>query len=48
MEEQEVHALLLRLLEDLRQRRKRDQNPAHRCRRVADLQTAIVPLFGQE
>ena len=47
MEEQETCALLLRLLEDLGQRRKRDQDPAYRCLRVADLQTAIVPLFGQ-
>ena len=47
VEEQEVGALLFRLLEDLWQRRQRDQDLAHLRRRVADLQAAVVPPLGQ-
>ena len=46
MEEQEIHPLLLCLIEDLGKRRKRDQDSVNLCRRVAGLQSAIVPLFG--
>ena len=47
VEEQKIRALLFCLIEDFGQRRKRDQDPVRLCSRVADLQTAVVPLFGQ-
>lgn len=47
VQEKEVSSLLLSLIEDLGQRRQSDKDPSCLRRRVAYLQTAVVPLLGQ-
>src|SRR5829696_8962967 len=47
VEEQEVRLRLLRLLEDLMQRRERDQHPASLRSYPSDLEPAVVPALGE-
>src|ERR671910_1106531 len=47
VEEQEVRLRLLRLIEDLMQRRERDQHPASLRSHPSDLEPAVVPALGE-